>query len=156
MPVAVVDTVFIRARRRDVHPLLADVARYGAWWPGMRSRAIGDDAVLLVRPPRPRWAPGYRVVIRITEERPDRGLRLRYLGRLDGEAEWYYLDEPNGVLVHHLLRSEAPTRRVTAHRMVVHAGLNRLKDGLEAGRPPGREPDPRLVADQRSASRVGR
>jgi len=169
------DSVFVRARRRDVHPWLADLGGWQQWWPGLRARPCGDgpwaaahgrvQSVVLWPPGRRR--PPQRYTVRLTEERPGLGVRLRYCGDLDGEAEFYYLDEPSGCVVHYLVRAEAgpeapaarqvaqpapQAARVTAdHRAAARAGLNALKDRLEAGREPGAEPVPALLADQRLA-----
>lgn len=160
------DEVFVRARRCDVHPYLADLAGYGAWWPGCRSAPLEGAtraARVLLRAggaPRAddalRWgrARVQRLRLEVTKERPDLGVDLRVRGDLDGEAEWYYLDEVDGVVVHWLVRAEArraPRRIADAHRAAVRAGLHALKDVLEAGRAPGEEPSPALLADQQDA-----
>lgn len=82
------------------------------------------------------------------EDRPDLGVVMRYRGDIDGEAEWYYLDEAHGVVVHYLLRAELGDRGwrrcLTAHRAAVRLALHSLKDRLEGQRLPGDEPAPRL------------
>lgn len=152
------DTAFVRARRGDVHPLLADVGGYPAWWPRLRLRRGHRGWLLAHRPPGDprRW----RVWLRITEERPGLGVDFAVTGDVVGEAEWYYLDEPGGVVITHLLRVQAPDRgghRVVAgYRASVRAGLQALKARLEAGRSPGEEPDPQLLADQADAAEAFR
>lgn len=77
-------------------------------------------------------------------------------GDLVGEAEWYYLDEPTGVIVNHLLRVHAPDRGgerlVSIYRRSVRAALRELKARLEGDRAPGEEPDPQLLHDQAEAA----
>ncbi len=144
------DTVFVRARRADIHPVLADVPAYGLWWPGLRVTAVGERLRLRHRAPG-FWRGAHTVEVSLTRERPDRGLELSCRGDLDGEAEWFYLDEVDGVTVHHLLRADAPrrpARLLAAHRASVRAALNVLKDRLERGRAPGTEPEPALLAHQ--------
>lgn len=148
------DSAFVRARRADFHPVLADVASYGRWWPGVQSRGTGDGALLSIRPPGILRA-RQRITVAITKERPGKGVRMRYSGDLDGEAEWYYLDEPAGAVVHYLLNVRVADRgwrrRLADHRAAVRAALDTVKDRFEAGRIPGSEPDAALLADQRAA-----
>lgn len=148
------DSGFIRARRADLHPVLADVVSYGRWWPGMVSRPVGERAAIALRPPgvlRPRQ----RFTVEITQLRLDKGVRMRYSGDLEGDAEWYYLDEPAGAVVHYLLAAEVADRGwrrcLADHRASVRQALHELKDRFEGGRVPGAEPDPFLLADQRTA-----
>ena len=144
------DTVFVRARRADVHPVLRDLAGYERWWPGLRSTVVGEAVRLRHRPPR-LLRGAHTVELQITRERPDRGLRLACRGDLVGEAERFDLDEVDGVTLHHLLRVDAwrrPQALLAAHRASVRAALTTLKDRLEQGRLPGAEPEPALVAHQ--------
>ncbi len=161
------DTAFVRARRNDVHRLLADVAGYGRWWPQVfvgragegRSDAApwpaadcrGPSYRLTFRSAR--WRAAHRVHAVLTELRADKGLRLTYRGAFDGRAEWYYLDERAGTFVHYLLDARTARlggrRRLGDHRAVIRAGLHRLKDLLEAGRVIGAEPDAALLDHQR-------
>lgn len=154
------DAAFVRARRADVHAVLRDVAGYGRWWPGMHARPAGEGVLLTLRAPGRIRLPGatrgpQRMVARVVDERADKGLRLRYGGDLSGEAEWYYLDEPAGTVVHYLVSADVRDRgwrhRLAGHRAAVRAGLHELKDRLERGREPGAEPEPALLADQRRA-----
>jgi hypothetical protein len=145
------DSVFVRARRADVHPILRDVAGYGAWWPGLRATPLPSGTRLHHDPPgMVRAAHVVDVVVR--KDRPDLGVDLGCTGDLVGAAEWYYLDEVDGTTVHHLLRAETDDRgwrrRLAAHRASVRAALDELKDRLEGDRIPGSEPDPVLLADQ--------
>ncbi len=154
MDVQAWDCVFVRARRRDVHPALADVAGWQRWWPGVRTRPAGASVVVTLRPPglaRRRQ----RFVARVVKNRPGLGVDLRYDGELTGAAEFYYLDESAGVTVHYLLRAKVSEHRWRAtlrdHRAGVRRALDALKDRYEGGRLPGAEPDPRLLGDQRVA-----
>ncbi|HWH31335.1 MAG TPA: hypothetical protein VNU01_01545 [Egibacteraceae bacterium] len=153
------DTGFVRARRRDVHALLAlPLDRYGQWWPGVRARGAGADRVELAFRPPGLLRRSHRVTVEIVKRRPNLGVSYRFTGRaLTGEAEFFYTDEPNGVVVNYLLRVETRggarrARRLTRdHRAVAREALHALKDRCEGGRLPGTDPDPRLLADQRDA-----
>lgn len=148
------DSVFVRARRTDVHPILADVAGYGRWWPAASSRDLGTRVAVTLTPPGIARRT-QRFTVAVTKERPAKGIRMRYTGDLAGDAEWYYLDEPAGTVVHYLLTAEvtdrAWRRRLTDHRAAIRQGLDTVKDRLEDGRIPGTEPDPRLLDDQQAA-----
>lgn len=152
------DSAFVRARRRDVHPILSDIDRYAEWWPRLRVRRGASGWLLDHRAPR-----GLRRVrawVRLVKVRADLGVDLAVTGDLVGEAEWYYLDEPTGVTVHHLLRVHGPDRGgaglVESYRGSVRAAMHELKARLEADRRPGDEPDPQLVADQAEAAEAFR
>ncbi|MDQ3538665.1 MAG: hypothetical protein M3415_07715 [Actinomycetota bacterium] len=153
------DSVFVRARRRDVHAWLAGLGGWHHWWPGLHARPYGDGLSVVLHPPGRRRRP-QRYTVRRAAVRADLGLKLRYDGDLNGEAEFYYLDELSGCVVHYLVRAQAGglapvgrrVARLTAdHRAAARCGLNALKDRLEAGREPGAEPEPALLADQRLA-----
>jgi hypothetical protein len=148
------DSVFIRARRADVHAVLRDLTGYGHWWPGVSAVAAAGGARLRFAPPQ-RLHRAHAVTATVEKDRPGLGLNLTYAGDLTGAAEWYYLDEPTGVVVHYLLRAATTDRgwrRLLAdHRATVRRGLNELKDRLEAGRIPGSEPDQQLLRDQQAA-----
>ena len=176
------DSVFVRARRRDVHPWLADLGGWHRWWPGLQARTLGGSPratadtrapwatahnpvpwatahtstlSVVLQPPGGRRRP-QRYSVRLATVRPDLGVKLHYRGDLNGEAEFYYLDEPGGCVVHYLVHAQAgphaPLPRLVAdHRAAARSGLNALKDRLEAGREAGAEPDPALLADQRLA-----
>lgn len=148
------DSAFVRVRRADLHPVLADVASYGRWWPGVASRRVGNRVAVTLRPPgiaRTRQ----RFMVQTTQQRHDKGLRMRYAGDLDGQAEWYYLDEPAGSVVHYLLAVDVADRgwrrRLADHRASVRRALEALKDRFEGERIPGAEPPASLLADQRTA-----
>jgi hypothetical protein len=140
MRVQVWDSGFVRATRAQVHLVLRDPAGYGCWWPGVSARADGRGVALDVAG-APWRGGGHRLDVRVARDRPAKGLTLRCEGVLRGEAEWYYEAGRGGVVVHYLLRAEAPERRgpriVRAHRWRVRGALLALKDGLEGGRPPG-------------------
>lgn len=156
MQISAWDSVFVRARRRDVHPVLAAVGRYGQWWPGASATPSATGVRLVLSPP----TLGARLLartqaleVRVGRVRPDLGVDLEYRGTLEGTAEWYYLDEPTGTVVHYLVDAQVGGRRVLAdHRASVRAALLELKDRLEAGRAAGAEPPARLLADQREAT----
>lgn len=148
------DSVFVRCRRADVHPIVRDLAGYGRWWPGVETRPSGDTVAMTLRPPGFARRP-QRFTVKTVQDRSDRGIRMRYTGDVVGDAEWYYLDEPTGVVVHYLVNAEVADRgwrrRLADHRAAVRLALHTLKDRLEGDRVPGAEPDARLLADQRRA-----
>lgn len=149
------DTGFVRARRRDVHALTGPPPeRYAEWWPGLRARPLsGGGAEWVLKPPG-RLRRAHRLTVTLVKNRKDLGVSLRVTGDVDGEAEFYYLDEVDGVAVSYVLRAEVPggaanARRFTRdHRAAVRAALHALKDRCEGGRVPGSEPDPLLLTDQ--------
>lgn len=153
------DTGFIRARRRDLHAVLAEPSRYGEWWPGVSvtpaGQGRGEGWRMRFRPPgwrsRAHW-----LDVELVKARPDLGMRFRVRGAGTGEIEFFYIDEPNGILVHYLTRLEVGSARQVRrlgrdHRAVARTALNALKDRLEDGRVPGTDPDPQLLADQQVA-----
>jgi hypothetical protein len=148
------DSAFVRARRADVHPILRDVAGYGRWWPGLQVRTAGVAHRVRHDPPGMVGA-AHVVEVRVVKDRPDLGIDVALAGDFVGSAEWYYLDEVDGTVVHYVLRAETAERgwrrRLAAQRASVRAALDELKDRLEAGRIPGAEPDPQLLADQQAA-----
>lgn len=138
------DCAFIRAGRRDVHPLLVDAAGYDRWWPGARcTPGAHGTSVLRTRPPGA-WARHHTIVLTTERIRPDAGVHFGVTGWARGRAEWYYLDERGGVVVHWLLCGDIEDRgwrrALYRHRCAVRLGLQGLKDLLEGGRPPGAEP----------------
>lgn len=150
------DSMFVRARRRDVHRVLADVAGYGVWWPGASTVTDGESVRLVLAPPTLRARLVGRtqaLTVRVRKVRRDLGIDFDYAGTLRGAGEWYYVDEPAGTVVHYLVDAQtAAPRALAEHRAAVRAALRALKDRLEAGRPAGAEPDPSLLADQRDAA----
>lgn len=152
------DAAFVRARRKDIHPLIAlPVERYGVWWPGLGGRVRPDGRVeLRLRPPG-MWRRRHRVLVTVRKIRLDLGIDFTYDGDLRGEAEFFYVDEPAGVVVNYVVRADVRGRGRLArrlardHRAVGRAALDALKDHFEHGRIAGSEPDPALLADQRQA-----
>lgn len=148
------DSVFVRARRADVHPVLRAVGSYPSWWPGLRAAARPTGAVLRHDPPGLRGG-AHTVDVTVVKDRTDLGVDFAFGGDIVGKAEWYYLDEVDGTVVHYLLRGEVADRGgrrlLAAHRASVRAALDVLKDRLEGARVPGSEPDPALLTDQREA-----
>lgn len=142
-------TAFVRARRRDVHPLLAAVSAWGDWWPGVEAHPHGDGTDLRLRS---RWG-SQRLRVRVRRTRPLRGVELDLEGAFVGTAEWYYLDAHSGVHVSYLLRGTTARagarRRLRRHRTAVSVGLHALKQRLEGDRRPGAEPAPALLAGLR-------
>ncbi len=93
----------------------------------------------------------------VFQDRGDAGVRLSVTGALVGSNEFWVEPWGDGVIVHYYLRAD-PTRRGsateavtgdprrlarravrvrTAHCRRLKAGLNEVKDRLEAGRAPG-------------------
>lgn len=146
------DQIFIRSRRSTVNALVAEVGGWGAWWPGLTvRRQVADRYVLHITPPRPHLP--QRLWVDIDRIRPrDKGLEFSVWGDVEGTGEWFHLDEPEGVVVHYLLRGHthkrSATRWTTVHRRFVRNGMNDLKRRLEAGRTPGAEPHPQLITHQ--------
>jgi hypothetical protein len=150
------DHGFVRAHRRDIHRVLADVAAYGAWWPGVHSRALGSSYELVLRAPvglRRRR----RLLLTVTKDRPGLGLRFDLGGDIEGSGEWFYLDEPNGVMVHALLKGSPAGRGASTmlrdYRWCVRSAFHTLKDLLEGDRLAGDEPDPAFLQRQEAAIR---
>lgn len=104
------------------------------------------------------WARVFpRLDVTVHEDRGDEGVRLTVTGELVGSNEFWVEPWGDGAIVHYYLRAD-PTRRGsevevltgrprrllrrairmrTAHCVRLKAGLNELKDRLEAGREPG-------------------
>ena len=161
MDVQAWDSVFVRARRVDIHGVLEQVGRWGSWWPGMRTEPVaagplGLGAQVVLRPPGLLRRP-QRYTVEVVKNRKQRalGLDLRYSGDLVGAAELYYLDETAGSVVTYLLRATIEDRRwrgvLADHRAGMRAGLDALKDRFERDRTPGSEPEADLLRDQQAA-----
>jgi hypothetical protein len=93
----------------------------------------------------------------IFQDREDAGLRFTVTGALVGSSEFWVEPWGEGAIVHHYLRADltrrgsdvdprtgdpralgrAAIRARTRYCVRLKAGLNALKDRLEAGRPPG-------------------
>jgi hypothetical protein len=148
--------VFVRAARADVHPLVRDPAGHGRWWPGVRVTVETGGWVRQVHRPG-RLGGSLGVDVRVTSDRqPNKGIHLACRGAFEGRAEWYYLDEVDGTVVHHVLDAvtaeRGSRRRLVAYRASVRMALNALKDALERDRPPGEEPRTALLAHQRAVA----
>lgn len=147
------DEVFIRCSRQTANALVVHVPSWAAWWPGVAVTTRGPGVhQVRIDPPGLRHR-AQDLVVTVDRVRPrDKGLEFSVAGQVTGTGEWYHLDEPDGVVVHYLLRGTLargnPRRWVAAHRASVRAGLTSMKRRLEAGRPPGAEPDPALLATQ--------
>ena len=101
-----------------------------------------------------------RLDLTVLEDRGDEGVRWAVTGDLMGTSEFWVEPWGDGAIVHYYLRADpthrgsateprtGPPRRLwrlalrvrTAHCVRLKAGLNEIKDRLEAGREPGRPP----------------
>lgn len=154
------DEVFIRCRRPTVNALVTHVSTWDRWWPGLAVHPAGGAGRYEVtlatgwRSPRRQ-----RLLVTVDRVRPrDKGLEWSVAGDLVGTGEWYHLDEPDGVVVHYLLRGTLqhgdPRRWLSAHRASVRRALTDLKARLEGGRLPGAEPHPALLGAQAEELRI--
>ena len=115
-PVEIADDTFIVAAPAEVAVVVADEARWRQWWPDLTLTVVRD--------------------------RGPAGLVWAVHGGLDGEMEIWLEPVADGVVLHYLVRADAPDprpdrlreRRTRAGKR--HAHL--LKDELEADREPGR------------------
>ncbi|CAN5359989.1 hypothetical protein BH23ACT9_BH23ACT9_16100 [soil metagenome] len=148
------DEVFIRCRRQSANGLIVHVPSWGEWWPGLAVGPVPGSAGHDLSFSTPLRLPRRQhLVLTADRVRPrDKGLEWSVTGDVTGTGEWYHLDHPGGVVVHYLLRgtltSGNPRRWLAAHRSSVRAALTSLKTRLEAGRLPGAEPHPQLLAFQ--------
>jgi uncharacterized protein YndB with AHSA1/START domain len=121
------DTVFVRASRTVVHPLIADLERYPRWWPGLSVEAAAGGLYRIVHRPPGRRGRRHRLVVRVEKVRPDKGIVWACGGDLPGKGEFFYLDEVDGVGVHYLLGAEVEgrgwRRLVADHRASVRGAL---------------------------------
>jgi hypothetical protein len=132
--VDVIDETFIVAPPSLVAAAVRDPAFWARLWPDLETHVFMD--------------------------RGDEGVRLTVTGALVGSNEFWVEPWGDGAIVHYYLRAD-PTRRGSAteplagdprrlarravrvrnaHCVRVKAGLNEIKDRLEAGRPPGMPP----------------
>lgn len=149
------DEVFIRTTRPRVNDAVVDPTAWTAWWPRTTATSAGAGGVdLMIRPmwPIPQV---HHLRVEVKRVRPrDKGVELHIDGDVSGSAEFFHLDETDGVVVNWLLRAEStqPDWRarwwLAAHRGWVRRGLTDLKRRLERGRVPGAEPHPDLLAHQ--------
>ena len=112
--------------------------------------------------------------LHVFEDRGDKGVRLTVTGDLVGSNEFWVEPWGDGAIVHYYLRAD-PTRRGsatesaggsprrqarraikvrTAHCVRLKAGLNEVKDRLEAGRVPGMPLPARPAAGPTTGSAV--
>jgi hypothetical protein len=118
--VGTVDQGFVPAPPGAVYPRLADVERYGEWWPGSRARRE-DGSVVLQLPGGP------SATASVARSRPGKGLVVRLRGsRLGGSLEWYLEPFKDGTVVNAILELESAGRRRT---MRLRRGI---RDGLVA------------------------
>ncbi|HVF05047.1 MAG TPA: polyketide cyclase / dehydrase and lipid transport [Frankiaceae bacterium] len=133
--VDVIDETFVVARPADVAAAVKD--------PGFLARVFP------------------RLGLIVFEDRGDEGVRLTVTGELVGTNEFWVEPWGDGAIVHYYLRADptrkgsateprtGPPRRLwrqavrmrTAHCARLKAGLNEVKDRLEAGRAPGMPPE---------------
>ncbi len=83
----------------------------------------------------------------VFQDRGEAGIRFTVTGDLVGSSEFWVEPWGDGAVVHHYLRADladpprspgrAAVRARTRYCVRLKAGLNALKDRLEAGRPPG-------------------
>jgi hypothetical protein len=117
--VDVVDETFVVAEPSVVADALRDPSLWRRLWPDL-------DATVFM-------------------DRGDEGVRLTVTGALVGSNEFWVEPWGDGAIVHYYLRADPPRpvsprraiRLREAHRVRVKAGMNELKDRLEAGREPG-------------------
>ena len=117
-----VDQGFVPAPPDAVYPRLADLERYGEWWP--RSRARRDDGSFVLRLP---GASPARASVR--GARPGIGLIVRLDGaRFGGSLEWYLEPFKDGTVVNAILDLDSPGRRRTMRvRRGIRAALVELR-----------------------------
>jgi hypothetical protein len=147
------DEVFIRCTRAAANALVVDVAGWAAWWPGLAATPLDDRRTEVVLHTPWRAPRRHRLVVTADRVRPrDKGLEMTVAGDVVGTAEWFHLDRGDGVVVNYLLRGRVADggwrRLLAAHRASVRAALTDAKRRLEAGRLPGTEPEPALLAHQ--------
>ena len=91
------------------------------------------------------WAAVFpRLDLTVFEDRGDQGIRLSVTGDLVGSNEFWIEPWGDGAIVHYYLRADpaehrSPRRIVrirTRHCVRLKAGLNEIKDRLEAARSP--------------------
>ena len=133
--VDLIDETFVVAAPADVAAALHDEALWRELWPGLE--------------------------LVVFQDRAEQGLRFTVTGALVGTSELWVEPYADGAIVHYYCRCDVtrrgsatepvtgPPRRLArtrlaatrAHALATKAGLNRLKDRLEAGRPPGEPRD---------------
>jgi polyketide cyclase/dehydrase/lipid transport protein len=124
--VGTIDQGFVPAPPERVYARLADVGRYGEWWPGAHVDTNGDGSRLrLPRLPE--------VGLSVVGDRSGTGLTLRLRGRgLAGSLEWYLEPFKDGTMVNAILDLDgASARRTMRVRAALRSGLVALR-GLES------------------------
>lgn len=113
--VDIADETFIVAAPAVVAAAVGDPARWHRWWPDLELDMVRD--------------------------RGDEGIAWTVRGAVVGEMEIWLEPFADGVILHHLLRADAPGKRShrwwDARTRAWKRHVHRLKDELEAGRAPG-------------------
>jgi hypothetical protein len=120
--VGTVDQGFVPAPPGAVYPRLADLERYGEWWP--RSRARRENGSVVLRLPG-----GPPAIASVRKVRPGIGLVIGLEGsRVGGSLEWYLEPFKDGTVVNAILELEAAGRRRTMRlRRGIREGLVALR-----------------------------
>ncbi len=112
------DETFVAVDRAVVAELVADPSRPGQWWPDLQ--------------------------LQLTRDRGLKGRQWVLTGAVAGTAEIYLEPWQDGTLIHLFLRLRLPERAARRPEKVIRdrtlawkRTVTRLKDELEAGRPPG-------------------
>ncbi len=118
----IVDQGFVPAPPDAVYPRLADLERYGEWWP--RSRARRESGAVELRLPG-----GPSAIASVRKVRPGIGLVIGLDGsRLGGSLEWYLEPFKDGTVVNAILDLERAGRRRTLRlRRGIRTGLVALR-----------------------------
>jgi hypothetical protein len=112
-----VDQGFVPAPPGEVYARLADLERYGDWWPGARVTLSEDGPILHVRR-------AFEAPVVLGERRPGTGVVLK-LGRggADGSLEWYLEAFKDGTVVNAILELGGPGAGTEARTMRARRSL---------------------------------
>lgn len=128
------DDVYIQASADRIQEAILHVHEDRSWWPGVRAR--GGFAWLELDAPTGRGNERIHLRLRIEDARPGQGFRWIFEGGdLDGHGEFWFEPAREGTIVHYLTTVQERPRiasAVRAHRWAMRAGLNGLKDHLDA------------------------
>ncbi|MFP5309362.1 MAG: SRPBCC family protein [Actinomycetes bacterium] len=135
MQIHIDDDGFVRAPAPDVYRFLTDVARWPAWWPGVRVTPVDapDETYDLALRAGRRTL---RVRAVCGEWRLDTGFRMTLTGDVAGVAEFWLERGWGGTVVHHVVVGESSARRPRAvlagYRRALRRGLWAAKDHLQS------------------------